>query len=427
MQALNDIKTEPKHAANTGQQILEGIRESHETQNETKAAARESINIGRTVLTMVREIKNADQYNQPSLPRTYASVAAGNRLATSMHNPLSQNKAPPAQVLREITVNIRNPLTIASLRAMNPRSLKSHVDRAIEQSGNEHIENIKTVSTNQLKSGDLSIKTATTTEIEVLRQFAEDWEHRLGNGAAVRIPTHGVLVHGIRTSSMDVSGLEDTRDSILQENRPFIPSAEIKYIGWLTRKSTAKAASSIIVEFTRPQDANKIIDEGLIWHGEVFQCELYDRSCRLRQCFNCQANSTAYTWNLETEDSKPDFSLHVICPTLFEKPKLKNLVDRAEGDEEFQMRIGNWKRNCARTMHHETYHWIYTVSDPWCGPDEAYMPYLVRDLAVRNSLDTKINAENFALPGLAIYIMNTFNLKEVPYQSLTHNVERQEG
>lgn len=288
MQALNDIKTELKQAANTGQQALEGIREGHKTQNETKAAARESIDIGRTVMTMVREIKNADQHNRPSLPRTYASVAAGNGLATSMHNPLNQNKAPHAQVLREITVNIRNPLTIASLRAMNPRSLKAHVDRAIEQSGNEHIENIKTVSTNQLKSGDLSIKTATTSDMEVLRQFAEDWEHRLGNGATVRIPTYGVLVHGIRTSSIDVSQLEDTRDSILQENRPFIPSAEIKYIGWLTRKSAEKAASSIIIEFTRPQDANKIIDEGLIWQGEVFQCELYNRSCRLRQCFGCQ-------------------------------------------------------------------------------------------------------------------------------------------
>jgi hypothetical protein len=171
---------------------------------------------------------------------------------------------------------------------MNPRSLKAHVDRAIEQSGNEHIEKIKTASTNQLKSGDLSIKTATTSDMEILRQFAEDWEHRLGIGASVRIPTYGVLVHGIRTSSMDVGRFEDTRDNILQENRPFIPNAGIKYIGWLTRTVATKSASSVIIEFTKPQDANKIIDEGLIWQGEVFQCELYDRSCRLRQCFSCQ-------------------------------------------------------------------------------------------------------------------------------------------
>jgi hypothetical protein len=288
MQALNDIKMEVKKAANTSQQALERIHDNHETQNEMKAAARETTDIGKKVMIMVREMKNTEQHNQPSPLRTYASVAAGNGLATSIHNPLNQLKAPPAQILREIIVNIRNPLTVASLRAMNPRSLKAHVDRAIEQSGNEHIEKIKTASTNQLKSGDLSIKTATASDMEVLRQFAEDWEHRVGNGATVRIPTYGVLVHGIRTSSMDVEQFEETRDNILQENKPFIPNAGIKYIGWLTRTFSTKSASSVIVEFTRPQDANKIIDEGLIWQGEVFQCELYDRSCRLRQCFSCQ-------------------------------------------------------------------------------------------------------------------------------------------
>jgi hypothetical protein len=235
-QALNDIKTELKQVANTSQQALEGIRESHEAQNETKAAARESTDIGRTVITSVKDIKNAEQRNRPSPLRTYASVAAGNGLATSIHNPSHQLKAPPTQVLREIIVNIRNPLTIAGLRAMNPRSLKAHVDRAIEQSGNEHIENIKTASTNQLKSADLSIKTATTSDMEVLRQFAEDWERRLGNGAAVRIPTYGVLVHGIRTNSTDVSQFEDIIDIILQENRPFISSAGINTLAGYDQK-----------------------------------------------------------------------------------------------------------------------------------------------------------------------------------------------
>ncbi|KJK85102.1 hypothetical protein H633G_11066 [Metarhizium anisopliae BRIP 53284] len=126
MQALDDIKKELKQAANIGQQTLEGIRTSHEVQDETKAAASESKDIGRTVLAMMREMKSADQHNRPSPIRTYASVAAGNGLAASIHNPLNQYKAPPAQVLREIVVNIRNPLTISSLRAMNPRSLKAH-------------------------------------------------------------------------------------------------------------------------------------------------------------------------------------------------------------------------------------------------------------------------------------------------------------
>jgi hypothetical protein len=81
---------------------------------------------------------------------------------------------------------------------------------------------------------------------------------------------------------------EDNRTRILQDNRPFIPQAEIRHIGWLTRDSSTKTASTITIEFTRPDDANKIIDEGLIWQGEVFQCERYERQCRVKQCFKCQ-------------------------------------------------------------------------------------------------------------------------------------------
>ncbi|KAK0342681.1 hypothetical protein LTR59_016950, partial [Friedmanniomyces endolithicus] len=56
------------------------------------------------------------------------------------------------QTQREVTVNIRNRLTIQSLRAMNPRNLIAHVERAIQSSGNEQIMNVEVMSSNQLKS-----------------------------------------------------------------------------------------------------------------------------------------------------------------------------------------------------------------------------------------------------------------------------------
>tara|TARA_R110002003_G_scaffold2091_1_gene24019 strand:- start:2437 stop:2793 length:357 start_codon:yes stop_codon:yes gene_type:complete len=110
-----------------------------------------------------------------------------------------------------------------SLRAMNPSNLKLHVQLAIEQSGNENIANIKIVSSNQLKSGDLSVKTTSSGGVEALRQFADDWAHRIGSGTTVQTPTFGVLAHGIRTSTMDMSKYEENRTQSLQENRPFIP------------------------------------------------------------------------------------------------------------------------------------------------------------------------------------------------------------
>ena len=69
---------------------------------------------------------------------------------------------------------------------------------------------------------------------------------------------------------MNMDHFEDIRDGLLQDNKPFILHAEIKYIGWLTRSSHEKTASSVVIEFSKPQNANKVIDKGLIWQGKVF-------------------------------------------------------------------------------------------------------------------------------------------------------------
>ncbi|CAI6100065.1 unnamed protein product [Clonostachys chloroleuca] len=216
------------------------------------------------------------------MPSTYAAIAARGVLPSSICN-TQGHRATPAQTLREIIVNIRNPLAVANIRAMNPRNLKAYVDQAIEQSGNKHIKHIRVASTNQLKSGDLIIKTATTEDIEALRQLGTPaWHQRRGQNSNLRYS---------RTWDPDQfhqhEDFEHNRDEILQDNKPFIPNTSIKYIGWLTPTSPTKSASSVIIEFTRLEDANKIIDEGLIWQGEVFQCERYDRQCRLKQCYQC--------------------------------------------------------------------------------------------------------------------------------------------
>jgi hypothetical protein len=149
--------------------------------------------------------------------------------------------------------------------------------------------------------------------------------NRIGRGTSIRLPTYGILAHGIRTSSMDMEKFDEIKAELLHDNRPFIPNADIKYIGWLSRSALTKSASTIIVEFTNPEDANKIIDEGLIWQGEAFQCERYDRQCRLKQCYKCQKYghigtqcraNTACGYCAEAHNSKD-------CPTKVDKSAMR--------------------------------------------------------------------------------------------------------
>ncbi|KAK4071299.1 hypothetical protein Purlil1_13478 [Purpureocillium lilacinum] len=180
--AISDIRDELKTANKISQQTITKIQDNANVALATGATAKEAVEIGKATYKMVKDMKPGATPSQSNMAQTYASIVARGGLAASMHNPVN-HRASPVQAQREIIVNTRDPVTITNIRAMSPLSLKAHVDRAIEQGNNEHINKIKVVSSNQLKSGDPSIKSMTSAETEALRQFAEDWEHRIGNGA----------------------------------------------------------------------------------------------------------------------------------------------------------------------------------------------------------------------------------------------------
>jgi dGTP triphosphohydrolase len=316
-----------QQVAALSQETNRAVKEAAETRRITTELLQETNDIAKAIndtATATNDIVKVAQSTPPS-KASYASVLTSNAAPLSKPITLSTQTSSFVQAQREIIVKITDPATIASLRAKSPRNLQNHIDRAIEQSRNEHIERIRVASANQLKSGDLSIKTSNRDEAEALKQFANDWITRIGKGTSIRLPTYGILAHGIRTSSMDVEKFDEIKAELLYDNRPFIPNADIKYIGWLSRAALTKSASTIIVEFTTPEDANKVIDEGLIWQGEAFRCERYDRQCRLKQCYKCQKYghigtqckaNTACGYCAEPHSSKD-------CPTKVDKSAIR--------------------------------------------------------------------------------------------------------
>ncbi|KIV98473.1 uncharacterized protein PV09_09718 [Verruconis gallopava] len=137
-------------------------------------AATEAAEVGKTFAATARDIKNKGTQHQTGGPISYAAAAAHSTLIANTHSTQNAHNA-PSPVQREIIMNIRNAQTIQHLRAMNPRIMKAHVDTAIAQSENEHVAKITTISANQLKSGDLSIRTATNSEMQTLHEFTDDW------------------------------------------------------------------------------------------------------------------------------------------------------------------------------------------------------------------------------------------------------------
>ena len=119
----------------------------------------------------------------------------------------------PAYKDREITVKLTNPEAVQVLRGLNPVELRKRINQYIKNSPETtHLaESITAVS--QLKSGDITIYTRTSTEAKTLQKFP-GWIMHLGSGAGLYQRKYSVMVHGVQVSKL---GLTDTNNKIITE------------------------------------------------------------------------------------------------------------------------------------------------------------------------------------------------------------------
>ena len=89
---------------------------------------------------------------------------------------------------------------------------------------------------------------------------------------------------------MDMSAEEKLRTirTLLLDHADRLPQAQVNYISWLVKQRVKKDRTSVVVEFTHPEDANTAIDHGLQWDGEPHQVEAYAGGGRIQQCLRCQ-------------------------------------------------------------------------------------------------------------------------------------------
>jgi hypothetical protein len=139
------LKTNIKNTANTIYAIATTVQQNIRSGEEARTAAKEAVEVGKANLQIARQIKNAGPQTGSAI--SYAAIAARGATLAGTANTQVPRMA-PMQTQREVVVTIRDPTTVLSLRAMNPRNLNAHVERAITQSGNKYINSIKVLSLN---------------------------------------------------------------------------------------------------------------------------------------------------------------------------------------------------------------------------------------------------------------------------------------
>ena len=185
---------------------------------------------------------------------------------------------------RAITVKLKDHGIAQRFRNLSAARIRHQVETAIHDNTETRL--VKIVAAHQLKSGDVQIYTSSIAEATKLKEN-RGWIRGLGEHADLIVPTYGVIVHGISTNSINIKDQKATIQQIIADNYTVIPKTEISYVGWLTKESPLKRASSVVVEFTDPEMANAIIYAGMVWDGQIHICQLYDRACRVKQCFRC--------------------------------------------------------------------------------------------------------------------------------------------
>lgn len=186
---------------------------------------------------------------------------------------------------RGFTVKITNKDIIQAYRQMSNEQLQNHIQKALQNSGDNAIKQLEISAAKQLKSGDIYVYTKSMESANILRDRQEWWTPRLGTGAHVPTPTYGVLVHGFPTT-FDPKKPEHIA-ALELENQNVVEGFKTAFVGWLTVAGSKKKHSSLIIEFINPAMANKMIDEVCLWKKEMFQVVKYDKALRLKQCFNC--------------------------------------------------------------------------------------------------------------------------------------------
>lgn len=156
---------------------------------------------------------------------TTSSQVGGVLLATQQ--PVPRPGQSPYNKNNEIVIKLQDETANKALEGKKPEEMTALV--------NEHIKNMddkrKQVRTaRRLGSGDISVIAANEEEATALREHSE-WMKRLSNNARAVTKTYGLLLHGVRTDTVNTKDMALAIKQIQNENANTL-SLDIVYLGW---------------------------------------------------------------------------------------------------------------------------------------------------------------------------------------------------
>lgn len=215
---------------------------------------------------------------QPPAP-SYAAVTQANLPSL----PAPRIQPVPRALTREVRVSRRECPDPVENNLRDPARVVPMLNQAIAQFSGGRVE-----AARALPSGDLILRVdSVQTQQELHKQSG--WTEALGAGTRLNRPRFTVLVKSVHQDALDCSNQEVARGTLSKQN-PYLSGIELIHVG---RERSRQAdsptrASTVLVDVASPQEANLIIQEGLVLGYVHHSVELFHRDCRVTRCYRCQ-------------------------------------------------------------------------------------------------------------------------------------------
>ena len=234
------------------------------------------------IKAQVQDLKNlvrglASQAKLHTGPLSYAEVLRGKGAeAIRVGGAQERTLRVPARRARELVVAPGG--ESAAQRQRTSNEIVRDVNSALEEEG-------AVIAARRLPSGDVLI---TFQGEEGKKKWEKDHKGltAFGENARYRTREFTVLVHGIRVAAVNPANQDKAIAEIYAQNPKLKEAVKIVRLGWSKKTiKSQKRYAALHVGVAEPEQANRLIDSGLLYGSELHDCELFDGTCIVTQCF----------------------------------------------------------------------------------------------------------------------------------------------
>jgi hypothetical protein len=227
-------------------------------------------------------ISDLNKKTQPQNQATYAQVArAGIASVSPAFTPPSAAPIETARESKQLLIKIAQHDS-ETLKNTSPEQIVKRLQDDSESPAARGV-----IAAKKLLSGDIILHLNEASDKARL-QASTEWTSKLCPSAKIHAKTFPILVHGVSTAGRLRDDLSSVARSIEADNAKRFPGLKIKKTSWLKKIEDNKRFSSLIVETTSAQHANRMITEGVLLRCELKTAERFDRRSRIMQCYKCQ-------------------------------------------------------------------------------------------------------------------------------------------